>query len=259
MKTLSALLLATGFVIAGSGAAYAAATDTFRITKPLAADGTVSVCNTNGNVTIVGWDRSEVELVADKEASNEKGLAEIEIRVTSSPKRFVVETHLPERSWWSWGKNQEVRYQLRVPRSARIDQVETVNGSVELQDLSGAVRAETVNGSIRAQEIAAGARLETVNGSIKVGFRTLPDDGKLDFETVNGSIVLGLPSAANAELTAETVNGSIRNEFGLPVSKEPHATDFRGTLGSGGPRLSASTVNGSIRFVKHTLSEDVEK
>jgi hypothetical protein len=239
-----------------ASAALAGVVEEVRMAKPLKADGVVAVSNVNGSVKITGWAEDRVEMVALKQASTESDLKDIEIRVVSSPDRFSVETRTPERSWWSWGRSSEVRYELRVPKGARIDHVDTVNGSVELRDLTGSVRAETVNGSIRGFALSSGARLETVNGSIRVALASLLENARCNFESVNGSITLGLPASACAELRADTVNGSIRNEFGLPNPKDsPGGESFRGTLGNGSSRVSASTVNGSIRFVKGGVEE----
>lgn len=251
MKLFSSLLFAS--LLFAPVAARAEVSETFTTTKALSKTGVVSVSNTNGGIKITGWDREEVELVAVKTASNERALAGIEIRISSTPDRFAVESRMPESSWWSWGRSGSVRYELRVPRTASIDEVESVNGSVELTDLAGKVRADTVNGAIRATNIGPDASLDTVNGSIRVVMASLREGSRAECETVNGSIVLSLPENACVDLRADTVNGSIRNDFGLPApERKPGGGTFHGILGNGGSRVMASTVNGSIRFEKAT-------
>ena len=64
-----------------------------------------------------------------------------------------------------------------------------------------------------------------------------------------GGIDLHLPSGLGADVEAETVNGGIRNDFGLPVHKGKWVgSDMRGTIGGGGIDISLETVNGGIRL-----------
>jgi DUF4097 and DUF4098 domain-containing protein YvlB len=72
----------------------------------------------------------------------------------------------------------------------------------------------------------------------------------VSLSTVNGHIEATLPANANAEVTASTINGGLSSELpALVVKKEfPVSSHLKGTLGSGGARVKASTVNGGIRF-----------
>jgi hypothetical protein len=67
MKT-SLVLLA--FALTGLSV-RATVTEKFAQTYPLAADGIVRIDNVNGFVEVVGWDRNEVSLEAEKRAPDE--------------------------------------------------------------------------------------------------------------------------------------------------------------------------------------------
>jgi DUF4097 and DUF4098 domain-containing protein YvlB len=73
-------------------------------------------------------------------------------------------------------------------------------------------------------------------------------DRHVNFETVNGSVRLTVPHDMNAELHAESVNGSISSDF--PVTMEgsfwKRGGSIDGTIGKGGGQLRLATVNGSI-------------
>jgi len=75
--------------------------------------------------------------------------------------------------------------------------------------------------------------------------------GTLDFETVNGSITLGLPADLSADVDAETVNGRIDVDFPLGGNLHQTKRELRGTIGGGGRSLKLETVNGSITLRKH--------
>ena len=66
------------------------------------------------------------------------------------------------------------------------------------------------------------------------------------FKTVNGEIALTLPNALDADLHAETLNGSITSDFPITVTGQVSRRRLSGTIGSGGRPLDLQTVNGSI-------------
>jgi hypothetical protein len=101
-----------------------------------------------------------------------------------------------------------------------------------------AIRATTVNGALSAQGVDGDTHLSTVNGSINVA-----GTGPLHAETVNGSIEVRLGSAPDADVVANTVNGRIE----ILGQKYPGG-GAQTTLGRGGRKLRADTVNGSIRI-----------
>ena len=70
----------------------------------------------------------------------------------------------------------------------------------------------------------------------------------LEYETVNGGITIEMPEQVNADVAFRTVNGSIESDFPLTVQGRISRRRVDATLGSGGRKLSAKTVNGSIRL-----------
>ena len=80
---------------------------------------------------------------------------------------------------------------------------------------------------------------QTVNGAIRVAI-SAPASGDLKFQTVNGPIEVKLPSGFDVEVAAETVNGRVN------IAGQRFKRSAQVTLGKGGRKLSAETVNGSI-------------
>ncbi|HWP55931.1 MAG TPA: hypothetical protein VN476_17505, partial [Pyrinomonadaceae bacterium] len=59
--------------------------------------------------------------------------------------------------------------------------------------------------------------------------------------------VLIVPSGANAQVKASTIHGGITNDFGLAVEDGQFVGhNLSGQIGSGGPRIRLTNVNGSI-------------
>jgi hypothetical protein len=143
----------------------------------------------------------------------------------------------------------QVEFMVRVPAGVKFN-AHTVNGAVTAQSLRDDVRASTVNGKIDVSTLGS-AVASTVNGNIQASMGRVNWSEARKFHTVNGSIDLDLPAAANAEIHASTVNGSISSDFPLLVHGRFGGKSITGTIGAGGRELQAQTVNGSIHLRQH--------
>lgn len=122
----------------------------------------------------------------------------------------------------------------------------TVNGDVEALDLESDLSVSTVNGDVDVSTTGY-AEAQTVNGSIEARMGRMDPGGGLRFETVNGSITLDLPDDVDADLDARWVNGGLDSDLPFRVEGRVSRQRAQGVFGDGGPLLSVSTVNGSIR------------
>lgn len=227
-------------------------TEEFHQSYALTATGRVSISNINGNVHISAWDRNEVKVDAVKRAYSPERLSEATIDVTNTPDSVIIKTKYPERNLNFDSRTREnnpasVEYTLTVPRGARIDGVELVNGSLAIEGVRGEVRASLVNGRVKANDLSGELNLSTVNGAMEVNATGLAASKGVNLNSVNGSIVLSVPSGASAQVRASTVHGPITNDFGLTVEEGQYVgRNLTGQIGSGGPRIRLNNVNGSI-------------
>ena len=244
---LSLFCLALLVFSAGSAAAL---TKEVAKTFPLAADGRLSLENINGDVTISGWDQDEVSVAATISARTQAALDRIEVEIDARADHIHIETVYAKRERWSHDDDGgEVEYTVRVPRHIRLDEVDLVNGSLDLSGVAGDVKASLVNGEARVRELAGNVELSTVNGGLDVSFTELGGRQKISLESVNGSLRLAVPGYADAEFEAETVHGRISNDLGLEVEKGRWVgSKLRGALGSGSAQVSLENVNGSIEI-----------
>lgn len=236
------LLVAT--VVASMPVFAADVTERFEKTYPVSANARVSLSNVNGGVDISAWDRNEVQVVATKHANTQEKLARLKIDVRASANSVDIKTQLPS------GMNNNpgsVDYEIRVPRGASLDKIETVDGSVQLSGVRGNVRASSVNGKVTGRGLTGDMELSTVNGMVDGEAIDLRSSQHVKLSTVNGSVEFSLPSDANARLTASATNGGIRSDMNLPIKRRfPIGAEVDTTLGSGGARVELSAVNGGI-------------
>jgi len=249
MKTNCAVMMSFVLVTAGWVAAGAGYEEIVDQSYPLAAGGSVALENVNGDVSIEVWERDEVRVYAVKSASSPELLDELQVKVDAGRDRVFIDTRYPSMRGSDDGQRRftRVEYTVTVPRTATLDEIELVNGNLTVVGVEGGIDAATVNGNIMVRDCAGSASLGTVNGGIEAHIDRLSFDNRLDLEAVNGRLDLYLASSLGADLMADTVNGSLKNDFGIEVRKGKYVgSDFRGSVGGGGAKVSLETVNGPI-------------
>ena len=225
-------------------------TEEFHQTYNLTADGRVELDNINGSVHIASWDRNEVKVDAIKSADTKERLDEAKIEIDSRGSSLSIRTKYPDHdNTWNWGSHNNpasVEYTLTVPRTARLDEIKLINGSLDVTGVSGEVKASCINGRLEAKNLAGRAHLSTINGRLEAQFDQLARQS-MELNSVNGSVDLTIPSDSNAEVEASTVSGNIDNDFGLHVNHHNFVGhDLKGELGTGGTHIRISNVNGRI-------------
>jgi len=259
---VTALLLSVSLAFAG--AEYR---EDFSKTLPLKAGERFSLENVNGGVTVSTWKEDKVEIKAVKVARNdEKDLKEVEIRVAEGAGSVSVKAVWPK---FPRRARVNVDFEIKVPEGVILDQVETVNGGVEItgrygraeagttngsvtvEDASGELKAYTTNGGIKVSRFEGKLQAQTTNGNIRLEGLAFKDG--ISAETTNGSISLGItsPETLNANLLARTTNGHITVDFPVTLqnlSRSKHRVEAK--IGQGGPEISLETTNGSIKITK---------
>lgn len=227
---------------------------------------TVYLRNVNGAVRIEGSTGSKVEVTATKRwRRGDPDEVRIEARMAGNGRGDIIicalwgERATCDEDGYRSNRDRDNRYRndnndvsvefvVRVPTHARVE-ASTVNGEMRVDGTNGDIDASTVNGDLEAY--SAGGRVEasTVNGSITVRHGGTVTQ-ELEYSTVNGSVTVELPANTNAEVNLSTVNGRIATDFPLTLDGNINPRRIRATIGNGGPRIRAHTVNGGIRLRK---------
>jgi hypothetical protein len=231
---------------ASVGVVSAEATDEWTHHYPLAADGLVEIVNLNGSIEVTTGAAGTVDVHASIKAKTmtEAGardiLAKGKVEETAEPARIHIETMMPRGVHGSY----EVRYDVTVPPGTRME-VSTTNGPLKVSGLEGKLKATAINGKVDLQEMSGGIDSVVANGALTVNLTRVTAPVRL--EVTNGSLVLDLPAATQANLTARVING----QFGVSGLKVAEPTgrrikDLEASLNGGGPELSARVTNGRL-------------
>jgi len=237
LVTLLSLLLAS----------TASATEqSFHRSYALAHSGRVLIDNPYGDVSICSWDRDEVRVEAVQSASGAS------IVVDSTSDTLSIRT---QYLGFNTAHPASVEYRITVPRSANLDAIKLVNGELSIEGVAGSVKATSVNGNIKAAELEGTADLSTVNGQVQAEFHRISPTNPISLRSVNGPIVLSIPSDSRAQLIAENRSGGIQTDF---ARADAGGHQFHAVLKGGGARIQLRNVNGGIS-IHSTWSRRAER
>lgn len=198
----------------------------------------------NGGVSVHGWDRSQVLVLAKIEADGED---QDDARDVASQINIVTDDGRVRAEGPSTGRHQSwsVSYDVWAPRQTDLHVV-TQNGGVNVQDISGRLDLNAVNGGIVLHGVSGDVHGETTNGPLNVDL-----DGErwrgpgLDLRTTNGPVNLTIPDGYSARLETGTVNGGMLVDF--PITLQGNiGRRITTQLGDGGPPIRAVTTNGPV-------------
>jgi hypothetical protein len=232
--------------------AVVCAVPSYAITKevnqsyPLQPGGSFELQNVNGTIDVQGWDRNEVEIHAVKTAKQkESDLERVWIDVDAKPDAVSITTRYPQNE----GVEVAVDYTIHVPHGARLEHIGTVNGTLRIAGVEAVEDLHTVNGNIEVFEAGGSVHAHTTNGNVHLELAHIQDKNGATAETTNGSVVLALPSNAQADLEARCLNGNFYSELPIAMESSQRPREMHGKLGHGGVPIHLRTVNGSIRVV----------
>lgn len=239
--------------VTSSISAEARETKTFSKTYDFDNNGKISIENINGEIKLEGWERDEISLQYTITADDKDDLERVKVEIKASNDNFEVDVDFNHsKSWFGWNSGSgEVDFALKVPASALLKTIESVNGDLLIEGISGHVYADTVNGAINISGAEGDVSAETVNGDVEVKMNRMARGQKIKGDSVNGDITVYASDDAAFSLRSETLNGDLSNDFGIEVDEGEYVgADMDGEYNDGGAKLVFDTVNGDIEVKK---------
>lgn len=233
-------------------------------TRPLAADGNVSIENIKGRIVVRTWAQPQVRITGTLGKGAEK------LEIDGDGRDLSIEVKYPDRrNGWGWNRNEmePTILEITVPQKASLD-IESVSAEVDVQQIAGRkldvssvsgnivvtasspgeasfenvsgnttlrittdnVSAESVSGDINMQGGLSGrVSMETVSGNASLIAKTL---SKLQFSSVSGDADVQAALATNGVVTGETVSGTLRLSLPKTTSAQLSIETFSGDINS---------------------------
>jgi len=248
----------------------------------------------NGSVTVRGWSRNEVRIRwrVSTDSYNEKDAKDLFQKIHTHVSGSRASVDGPDRTFSNWvdGSNWDVSVEIFAPYKTAL-KLEAHNGSIAASDIAGQVDARSHNGQVKLERIQGNVDASSHNGSIRLtgvsgsavfeahngqvnltglqgdvrgtshnGSTTIELAGKstptrrVDLESHNGGITLGIPSAFALRVHTETDHGGVSSDFPTTVRSnggmhriDNNLRDFE--IGSGnGMTVRIHTNNAGIRL-----------
>ncbi len=122
----------------------------------------------------------------------------------------------------------------------------STNGKITLSACEGDLAVSSTNGRITVEEAKGSINASTVNGAVSFSGELVPGS-RNELNTVNGPVEVQLLGEVSVRVDAACVHGSLNSHLpGLEVLG-PKGRKLEGTVGDGEAELTVQTVNGSVR------------
>lgn len=248
----------------------------------------LSLTTFDGRIEVRGWDRNEVVVEVEKRGPDQPTVDKIQVKATQDGNVITVDVPKPSPlATTGFRRAPSANLVVSVPLQTSIVarsgdgsmdvrrvngaiDLNTEDGSVQVEEVSGSLIARTGDGSIHGRKVDGRAEIRTGDGSVRLdgvltglvvetrdgsvevtarpGSRT---DSAWDVTTGDGNVRLEAPKDFGAEVDARSSDGRVRVDTltDTPDAKrdEDEGRDsVTGTLGAGGKTLRIRTGSGSI-------------
>jgi len=275
-----------GILALAAGAVTACSAQAEEWTKSYTIGGRahVRVDTNDGAVRVTTGDSKQIELRVIYDGYKLDHNLSISSRQDGDQVQLSARVH--NSSFFNWNVHKTLRLEVHMPREADLN-IETGDGSVEAQSLTGNLNIHTGDGHIRVDGAKGDIRLRTGDGSIEgrdldgkleadTGDGHVTVEGRFDalniktgdgsinaragagskmmsawtIHTGDGSVDMTLPADLQANIEASTNDGRI--SLGIPVTVEGtfSTSKISGKMNGGGQQLTIHTGDGSIHLSK---------
>ena len=219
----------------------------------------------DGGVTVLAWDRNEIEARVTT-LGWRIGPSEVQIIDRQSGDRVELELRIPHRPFNLSVGRRSIQVELHVPRELRSD-IHTGDGHISVSGIKGDMRLTTGDGRIEAESVDGALDAHTGDGRIRVhgrfdALRLQTGDGSIEAEIVRGSrlasewnvhtgdghVTLRIPDSLAAEMEVHTGDGHITSDLPITTTGAWRDHDLRGKINGGGAPFIVRTNDGSVRL-----------
>ncbi|ANM30460.1 hypothetical protein ABI59_14105 [Acidobacteria bacterium Mor1] len=233
------------------------------LTHDMAPRGEVSLEVVSGDITVIGWDRSEMRIsgwvgpgVDDIEIDKNDGDIDISVDLHSGSHRnnranVDLTIHVPNNADLDL---ECVSARIEVDGVGGVINIENVSGRIDVGDSFRELNVESVSGKVVARSTTAprDVSIEAVSGTMELDL-ALNDRSSITLESVSGTVTLSLDKNVSADFDIETFSGSIRNGLGGPQARREKfgpGQSLEFSHNGGGASVEIDVFSGSVRLEK---------
>jgi hypothetical protein len=104
-------------------------------------------------------------------------------------------------------------FDITVPKTTSVIVVNSIRGDFTCKGISGDMDVRTIHGDVKADGVSGSVAIESMNGEISVNMASLTASKLLCLTSMNGKIVVHVPSDAKANIRFRTHHGVILTNF----------------------------------------------
>ena len=126
------------------------------------------------------------------------------------------------------------------------------NNSVDLEHIEGDIQSDSSYQNVSIKDPRGAVTVTTRNGDVTLSFLRAPQKD-VSVNVSYSNVTLEMPSGSAFTIEARAEHGQVDSDFdGLNtnISRSNRERNITGQVGQGGPRISITTRNGSIRLEK---------
>ncbi|HLP08673.1 MAG TPA: hypothetical protein VK178_10935 [Opitutaceae bacterium] len=252
MKTIRHLLPFAAALAATLAISAAAAEKTITFSKP-DAPHTLRVDVTSGSVVVRGADVREVSVSSSTEAEHKDTRREDGLRVIAGSGAYnvterdnVVHVTQDSNALFRGGSD----FEITVPRDTSVIIKVAINGDAEVRDVSGDIEISNLNGEVTLDNVGGSVAVDTMNGEITARYVALPAGKAHSFSSMNGQIVLYVPTSAQATFRLRAQNGTVATDLDETIfatTTEKGSSEFPG---AGGIRAGVEAARAALEVAR---------
>jgi DUF4097 and DUF4098 domain-containing protein YvlB len=244
----------------------------------------VHVDTDDGSVSVTTGDTHEVEFRVEYQGYE----LNKSLQIDSSQHGDAIELIARNPGKWHFfiGSMRRLHIEIRMPRDADL-QIRTGDGSIKVNDLSGAIDLHTGDGALRVSSLKGSIRLHTGDGLIEgssldgtcdavsgdgrirlagrfdvlnaksgdgsIGINALQGsklDSSWSIHSGDGSIDVALPANLAVDIDATTGDGHISTDIPIMMQGIISKSRIHGKMNGGGSTLTIHTGDGSVRLTQ---------
>lgn len=237
----------------------------------------LSIHSADGDITVQEGPGDQVRIRAVKRARGDIALEELTLETSQEGDRVTVNTHVTDATLFDRGW---IDLRVTVPPDLVVDHVETPDGSIVVDgltgdshlrtrdgdievgyadgdldirvdsgditvtDTDGRVSATTADGDITLTSPGAVGTVEVIDGDILASVPAITPDATV--RTTDGDIIVRLGDDLDARVVASTTGGDVAGAEALETLESVTETSLAGFVGDGAKTLSLEATSGDI-------------